>query len=484
LGRYGGVEVVVPQPRSPDEVANAIEEHLRGLGRVSEANLGHMLRRVVPEFRPGLYGLRTLREFLDVHVGGALPVDQLGGDTIWALAAQLDDRQLTRALAAPSGQPVAVGEGPAVGRLAELRVSAWRAARDEVRLPLGGLTALVGANGVGKSTLLLSLHELMAACRFSNPLKVFGGAAAAAGPRHRSAPPALLSALSVRSDTGQALGLTLREGEVTVELRAAAGDAPRSSTWAERAAGDWAVFSPAWRAFADGVLLLRLNPEALLEPAPVEKTTVDDDGFGLASALAHLANTDPAVRDEVIAAVQQINPQVEAVRQIVHQVVHPVAHPVFAQGARIGAEGGAAPGVAYRLEVKLRGVGWLPARMLSEGTLLALGVHTALRGNKPRLLLLDDIDRGLHPRAQRELAAQLRQWVDGGAQVLTTTHSPIMLDALSPESVVVVRGGSAGAQVARLTDHPEWSAWSGSMRPGEFWTWVGEDWLDLPAAAR
>lgn len=470
----------MPQPRSPDEVANTIEEHLRGFGRVSEANLGHMLRRALPDFRPGLYGLRTLREFLDVHVGGALPVDQLGGDTIWALAAQLDDRQLTRALAAPSGRPVEVGAAPPSFRLAELRVQAWRAAHDEVRLPLGGLTALVGANGVGKSTLLLSLHELMAACRFANPLKVFGGPAAAAGPRHRSAPAGLLSALSVRSDAGQTLGLTLREDEVMVELRATAGDALRRSTWAERAAGDWTVFSPAWRAFADGVLLLRLNPEALLEPAPVEKTTVDDDGFGLASALAHLANTDPAVRDEVIAAVQRINPQVEAVRQIVHQVSHPV-HP---QGARGWADGAAAPAVAYRLEVKLRGVGWLPARMLSEGTLLALGVHTALRGNKPRLLLLDDIDRGLHPRAQRELAAQLRQWVEDGAQVLTTTHSPIMLDALDPEDVVVVRGGPTGAQVARLTDHPEWSAWSGAMRPGEFWTWVGEDWLDLPAAAR
>jgi hypothetical protein len=58
-----------------------------------------------------------------------------------------------------------------------------------------------------------------------------------------------------------------------------------------------------------------------------------------------------------------------------------------------------------------------------------------------------------------------------------------MLDEVEAEEVLVVRGGPGGTRVARLSDHPEWQEWRGSMRTGEFWTWVGEDWLEPAAGA-
>lgn len=58
----------------------------------------------------------------------------------------------------------------------------------------------------------------------------------------------------------------------------------------------------------------------------------------------------------------------------------------------------------------------VPAPLASEGTLPVIGLLTALwMEPKPRLLLLDDIDKALHPRAQEEPSAQARD--DTGGRV-------------------------------------------------------------------
>ncbi|MDJ0514735.1 MAG: AAA family ATPase [Trichodesmium sp. MO_231.B1] len=43
----------------------------------------------------------------------------------------------------------------------------------------------------------------------------------------------------------------------------------------------------------------------------------------------------------------------------------------------------------------------IPAHAISEGTIIALGFLTVLMNpNPPNLVLLDDIEQGLHPQAQ------------------------------------------------------------------------------------
>lgn len=133
----------------------------------------------------------------------------------------------------------------------------------------------------------------------------------------------------------------------------------------------------------------------------------------------------------------------------------------------------------YTLEAEMEGAGWVSAEMLSEGTLFLLGIHTVLHQNSPpRILLMDDIDRGLHPKAQRLLIQQLLK-IDKKTRIIATTHSPYVLDVIPPAQVRIVRSTpETGTVCRRLTDHPDWKEWEGSMNAGEFWTYVGEDWLE------
>ena len=134
-------------------------------------------------------------------------------------------------------------------------------------------------------------------------------------------------------------------------------------------------------------------------------------------------------------------------------------------------------------EIRLDFVGAkdVPASMVSEGTLIVLGILSVLVGpNRPKLLLLDDLDRGLHPKAQRELIGQLRsiQQLDPELQIVATSHSPYLLDNLGAREVRLTALQADGSTAcARLDEHPDFEKWKDEMAPGEFWSLVGESWV-------
>ncbi len=123
----------------------------------------------------------------------------------------------------------------------------------------------------------------------------------------------------------------------------------------------------------------------------------------------------------------------------------------------------------------------IPARMVSDGTLLILGLLSAMMGpNHPKLILLDDLDHGLHPRAQRDLVTLLRKLFeqDPALQIVATTHSPYLLDQLEPKEIrLTTRLGDGSVACARLDEHPDFEKWKEAMAPGEFWSMVGEKWV-------
>jgi predicted ATP-binding protein involved in virulence len=96
-------------------------------------------------------------------------------------------------------------------------------------------------------------------------------------------------------------------------------------------------------------------------------------------------------------------------------------------------------------------------------------------------VLLDDFDRALHPMAQRQLVTCVKDMLEQRAdlQFVCTTHSPYVLDLFDAEDVRVLRADQRGlTQARRLTEHPEWKDWKETLKAGEFWSYVGEDWLD------
>lgn len=129
----------------------------------------------------------------------------------------------------------------------------------------------------------------------------------------------------------------------------------------------------------------------------------------------------------------------------------------------------------------MKGAPDIPAHAVSEGTLLALGLLTVIvNENRPKLLLLDDIEQALHPKALGDLVDALRGLLEKypDLQILATSHSPYLLDHLEPEEIWLTNLDEEGHTVAgRLQDHPEFDDWKDEMSPGEFWSYVGEDWL-------
>jgi AAA15 family ATPase/GTPase len=123
----------------------------------------------------------------------------------------------------------------------------------------------------------------------------------------------------------------------------------------------------------------------------------------------------------------------------------------------------------------------IPASAISEGTMLTLGLLTVLMNpQQPNLVLLDDIEQGLHPKAQRELITVFKQIVQANPklQIIFTTHSPYIIDELEPSQVHVLSNAKDGfTRAKRLDEHPDIEWAKQTLTTGEFWDAEGEDWV-------
>ena len=123
----------------------------------------------------------------------------------------------------------------------------------------------------------------------------------------------------------------------------------------------------------------------------------------------------------------------------------------------------------------------IPAHAISEGTMLALGLLTVLMNpNQPNLVLLDDVEQGLHPTAQRDLIAVFKEILQDNSnlQIIFSTHSPYIVDQLIPSQVHVLSNANSGfTHSKRLDEHPDVEWAKQTLTTGEFWDAEGEDWV-------
>ena len=120
----------------------------------------------------------------------------------------------------------------------------------------------------------------------------------------------------------------------------------------------------------------------------------------------------------------------------------------------------------------------VPSISISDGTLLLLEYLTLLLA-PPHLgiLLIDGPEEGIHPHALEKLIAFFRgvQSKDPELQILISSHSPDLLSFLGPEEIVVTnREQGSYTQAARLDQHPDLDQWLEGLTPGELWLWDGE----------
>lgn len=204
--------------------------------------------------------------------------------------------------------------------------------------------------------------------------------------------------------------------------------------------------------------LLRFETEKLRRPSYSHEIPprLKPDGGLLASAVTYLLTTEPDRFELVLKQLQSVIPTVERIRSRPARVVESETTLLQLNDQKVPIEQRREV-IGQELVFDFRGAPGISAAAVSEGTLRTLAILTALAAlPEGGLVLIDDVEQGLHPGAQIAFMTLLKQLVaKERIQILMTTHSPYVLDQLEPEQVWVFGLDGEGATVAkRLSDHP------------------------------
>jgi predicted ATPase len=312
----------------------------------------------------------------------------------------------------------------------------------DVSVGLERFTVFVGPNASGKTSVLQALDLLCWA--FRNP-QSHNDSVAQAVSRGATEPIELIA-----ESGGRRFRYSVAGSDSAREV-AADHDSDEWLPWQSTVGGKT---SPPPRS-----VLLRLEPAklALANVASPDPMVMGADGMGMHSVLACMALNDPDAFEALRADLQRIIPTIKRLRYTKTR-----------------------PGEIPSLLFDTLGGDAVPATQVSEGTLLVLGLLTVLHGSdRPSLVLLDDLDRALHPVAQKNLVTLLRGLLETNPdlQIVATTHSPYLLDCMEPNEVRMTYLQDGSTLCAPLEEHPKFETWKEEMAPGEMWSLFGEQWL-------
>jgi predicted ATPase len=378
--------------------------------------------------------------------------------------------------------------------ITELQFDGFKSLR-QLRLPLHSrFVILVGGNASGKTSVLQATELLCATMQWNNPAQSYGPGFelfkaeldwAAIAARHGGGGNGIVTiGATTASSTYELRAREDRFSRVATRLACTPIDGGEAliadygvevDLTNEKNSTFWGRSEPR---NLGGAARLMLSASAARAPSlPNDRVPrIDHDGSGLASVLNWLSANEPSAKEAIEDALRKVVPGARAIRTPNEQVrtrraVRVDSSMTFVEDVAWG----------HAIEVEFQGVGFLPAASLSEGTLLTLTLLTYLHGaDKPRTLLLDDIERALHPAAQFKLVALLRAHLEAhpDLQIVASTHSPFILDDFSGNEVILLAADDAGVTRCRmLSDHPDHERFKESLRPGEFWSTVGEQWV-------
>jgi predicted ATPase len=113
----------------------------------------------------------------------------------------------------------------------------------------------------------------------------------------------------------------------------------------------------------------------------------------------------------------------------------------------------------------------VPGWLLSTGTLRILAILACLRHpDPPPLLIIEEVENGLDPRTIHLLVEEFRAAIAAKkTQIIVTTHSPYLLDLLDLSHIVVVERVD-GEPVFSRPDKEQLREWSKSFAPGRLYT--------------
>ena len=206
---------------------------------------------------------------------------------------------------------------------------------------------------------------------------------------------------------------------------------------------------------------LSLTPDSMGHPSPKVMTssgamTLNRDGSNLAQYLIRIRELDKDVFEGIVDSMRFVLDYAKNFEPVEVREIQPTMFLRLLE--QVG-------------DRKVEVPGWL----ISSGTLRILALLAVLRNPEPPpLVAIEEIENGLDPRTIHMVLNEIRGAVQGGhTQVITTTHSPYLLDLLPLQTIIVVQRESGGDPVFwRPSDSPEkeMQEWAKDFAPGQLYT--------------
>lgn len=189
------------------------------------------------------------------------------------------------------------------------------------------------------------------------------------------------------------------------------------------------VFFPAIATALSGISVFQFSPQICRTPgAPSPNPRLSGYGQNLPSLIDWLSRKHPAKWASVVSSMRAIVPTLESIST---QYLH-----TKTLGLVFQEEGFNRP--------------WT-AEDVSDGTIQSLAILVSLADPRNDLMFIEEPENSVHPWIVRQLANQLKK-LSKQKQVFVTTHSPVILNLVSPEDVWVCFKRDGETSIRRLIE--------------------------------
>jgi len=179
------------------------------------------------------------------------------------------------------------------------------------------------------------------------------------------------------------------------------------------------MINPTWdiTQYLQNIRVYRFDPLGPKNSPSADNSELDWQGHNLASMLAVL-ETDDEIREQIIEWMELLVPSLEG---------------VSTERSRFD--------TSTMLRFKETGIkAKFPAHLISDGTIYALCIMVAVLGRckKPGMTLIEEPERGIHPKAIAELVSLMRENANPNHAIFVTTHSESVVRHTKPEELWLV----------------------------------------------
>ncbi|MGE0825387.1 MAG: AAA family ATPase [Candidatus Binatia bacterium] len=198
---------------------------------------------------------------------------------------------------------------------------------------------------------------------------------------------------------------------------------------------------------------ISLIPQAMGMPIPQKRTSgpvrLTKDGSNIAEYLLSIRKLDQSVFDGIVETLQYILPYA---RDLQPALTSELERTVYLQ----------------MTEGEFKVPGWL----LSTGTLRIVALLALFRHpTPPPVIIIEEIENGLDPRTIHLLVDEIRNAIESGrTQVILTTHSPYLLDLLDLSHIILVDRVDGKPTFTRPADQTSLQEWAKDFSPGRLYT--------------